>query len=269
MNNFYRNSLFIAIILICGYSSLSAAVVTKTTKVILSEAQDNLNGFEKDDFTITSQLLYVDRENSIPETGELNKFWAFEYRNDQAPYMGAQGSMLRITDNRSDKATYPVKEIRLYGSTPVGSPAPVVCFPDDATHIMLDFARIKSGSLTTNPVESETNPVRYTFNTSSEASGMFTIFGNVSSGQTAYLYKIEIDYDALYSGVGEVDANPFDVVLSGDELSFSEEIASVTVYATSGNVVCQSSNLSSLPKGIYIVKAKSVSGKILTKKIAR
>ena len=267
MKKFYHLSVFITSIFLLSSSSLTASTVLKTTTITLAEVAGTLDGFEKDDFAFTSELLYADRENSIPETGGLNKFWAFEYKMQAPAYIGVFGSMLRITDNREDKATFPVKEIRLYGSTPTGSPVGLSCFPDAVTSIV--YAK-QGGVLTDNPILSESNPARFTFDPASEAYEMFSIFGNsLGATQVAYIYKIEIDYDALYSSVEEVDTNSFDVVALGNELSFSEDISSVTVYTTSGNAVSQGSNLSSLPKGLYIVKAESVSGKTLIKKIVK
>lgn len=117
----------------------------------------------------------------------------------------------------------------------------------------------------------DTNDTEYTFRNLSNGTHTASVVQKFDTGNSA---QLTISFDILTTGIKTVADNLLAIYTNGDELHIDGEYINGVVYSTSGAAVMNLdgatvTSLSSLPNGIYIVKAKKADGKIMTAKITK
>lgn len=117
----------------------------------------------------------------------------------------------------------------------------------------------------------DTNDTEYTFRDLSNGTHTASIVQKFDTGNSA---QLTISFDILTTGIKTIADNVLAIYTNGDELHIDGEYTNGVVYNTSGAAVMNlygaaTNSLSSLPNGIYIVKAQKADGKIMTAKITK
>ena len=86
-------------------------------------------------------------------------------------------------------------------------------------------------------------------------------------------YTISNDASVINTGINDVlaDQDAVAVYYQDGQFVFSSEVASVVVYSITGSKVAEAANVSelavSVPEGVYVVKATSLTGEVNTQKV--